>query len=142
MGNNIEYETLPKGAWEEHPIMTNHFVVATFDSKYGLPNDFCAWYMKKELGSEKAVIDKIKENVMEDIDFTFADLMNNSDKANVDLTEDDLFDNFDSEYMYEYTLYLNEKNETDKFYYEFVNLKNDDGYFIICFKKKGDKYGN
>ena len=139
-----------KGEWEEHPIMTDHFVTETFDSKYGLPNDFCAWYMKKELGSAKAVLNEIKEEWgLKKLGFTFTDLVNNPDKVDVDLTESIWFDNFDCEYMEEYVDYLNEKHKTDKFYYETVRLPNDDCYFIICFKKeefdiwgKGDKDGN
>lgn len=129
-----------KGKWEEHATVTRHFVVDEFDSKYGLPNEFCAWYMKKELGSEKAVLDYIKEQwEFEDLDFTFADLMNNdNDKVNIDLIEDDFFDGFDSDYMTDYAYYLDEKHKTDKFYCESVPLDDDDCYFIICFNKEGE----
>jgi uncharacterized protein YbdZ (MbtH family) len=131
-----------KGEWDEHTTVTTHFVVDQFDSKYGLPNEFCGWYMKKELGSEQAVLDHIKEKWgFEDLDFTFADLMNNSDKVNIDLIEDDLFESFDSDYMIDYCEYMDEKYKTDKFYYESVPLRDDDCYFIICYKKEEDKQG-
>ena len=49
-----------KGEWEEHTTVTRHFVVDRFESKHNFPNHFCAWYLKKELGSAQAVLDHIK----------------------------------------------------------------------------------
>ena len=129
-----------KGEWEEHTTVTKHFVVDTFSGTCNLPNDFCAWHMKEEMGSEQAVLDYIKKNWgLKKLDFTFADLMNN--EVNIDLClswDDDHFNDADCLYMEDYAQYMNEKYKTDKFYYEEVPLRHDDCYFIICYKK-GDK---
>jgi len=127
-----------KGEWEEHTTLTTHFVVDTFSGTCNLPNDFCAWHMKEEMGSEQAVLDYIKEKwEFEDLDFTFADLMNNPDKVNIDLSwNDDHFNDADSLYMEDYAQYMNEKHKTDKFYCEDVPIDDDDCYFIICYKKE------
>ena len=137
-----------KGEWEEHTTVTRHFVVDRFESKHNFPNHFCAWYLKKELGSEQAVLDHIKEEwELEDLDFTFADLMNpnlyiddlqDEDGVQIDLADSSFFSDADSEYMIHYCEYMDEKYKTNKFYYKDVPIGHEDCYFIICFNKEGE----